>query len=230
MRIRRGNLEDLDLIYALEKECFPDEAWPRYVFEEDLKRSQSIYLIAEVEGVKDTSVKTEENINNAQTGDPTDIEALEATQSNPMGGGESAEIKALTDAARLVPADQTNHQMKSTYLDKSTKVENAEAQVVGYICCGVSVMQAFGHISSIAVATEHRGQGVGGTLLDGLLALTANLGIRIWRAETRSSNRPSLHLFESRGFKRIGQMKGYYDAPVEDGIMLIKTLKSKSIP
>lgn len=230
MRIRRGNLEDLDLIYALEKECFPDEAWPRYVFEEDLKRSQSIYLIAEVEGGKATSAKMEENINNAETGEPTDIEAVERTQPNAIGWGEPAEKKALTDASHIVPADKTNHHVKSTYLDKSTKLENAEVQVAGYICCGFSVMQAFGHISSIAVATDHRAQGVGGTLLDGLLALTADLGIRIWRAETRSSNGPSLHLFESRGFKRIGRMKGYYDAPVEDGIMLIKTLKSKSIP
>ena len=47
MRIRRGNLEDLDLIYALERESFPEEAWPRYVFEDDMRRSQSIYLIAE---------------------------------------------------------------------------------------------------------------------------------------------------------------------------------------
>lgn len=146
MIIRQATLEDLDRIVALERESFPDEAWPRSVFQEDLARPASLYLLA---------------------------------------------------------ADR-------------------DGRGIGYIACGLSPDQGFCHISSLAVAPSHRRRGIGSKLLDAFLVSTAKQGVRIWRAETRRSNAASRNLFQSRGFRETTLLRGYYNQPEEDGILLIK--------
>lgn len=180
MRIRRGNIEDLNLIYALEKESFPNEAWPRYVFEDDLKRSESIYLIAEEE------VEGTEEDDEAQTAEKLAVEKVGEKQGK-------------------------------------TKRCEKKGGPIGYISCGMLPDQAYGHITSLAVATDHRRTGVGSKLLESLLYLTAELGVLTWRAETRKSNQASLNLFQGKGFMKLAVLESFYESPPEDAVLLIKT-------
>lgn len=186
MRIRRGNIEDLNLIYALEKECFPNEAWPRYVFEDDLKRSESIYLIAEEEVEEVEEVEGTEEDDEAQTTEKLAVEKVGEKQGK-------------------------------------TKRCEKKGGPIGYISCGMLPDQAYGHITSLAVATDHRRTGVGSKLLESLLDLTAELGVLTWRAETRKSNQASLNLFQGKGFMKLAVLESFYESPPEDAVLLIKT-------
>lgn len=179
MRIRKGNLEDLDLIYALERESFPEEAWPRYVFEDDLKRSQSIYLIA----------------------DEDDDEVL---------GRDRTVAKAVVEQVEDKQAIETGDDGK-------------KSEPIGYISCGMLPDQAYGHITSLAVAKDHRRKGVGSKLLESLLYLTTELGVLTWRTETRQSNQASLALFQAKGFMKLAVLESFYESPPEDAVLLIKT-------
>ena len=46
MAIKKATPQDLDPIVSLELQCFPNEAWSRAVFREDLARADSLYLLA----------------------------------------------------------------------------------------------------------------------------------------------------------------------------------------
>ena len=182
MKIRRGTLADLDLVYALERESFPSEAWPRYVFEDDLRRSQSIYLIAEEEEVEVEGVEVEEG---------TLVKAV---------------VEKVSEKQPI-----------------ETRDNGKKSEPIGYISCGMLPDQAYGHITSLAVAKGHRRKGVGSKLLESLLDLTAELGVLTWRAETRQSNQASLALFRSKGFMKLALLEGFYESPPEDAVLLIKT-------
>ena len=67
----------------------------------------------------------------------------------------------------------------------------------------------------IGVDRAHRGQGVGGLLLDQFIAAGREMGLRLLHLEVRDGNR-AIHLYERNGFETIGRRKAYYKAPTGD--------------
>lgn len=80
-----------------------------------------------------------------------------------------------------------------------------------------------GEIANIAVATEARGHGIGGRLLDEALAVAWDRGSATVHLEVRASNLPAQALYASRGFVPVGRRQGYYREPLEDAIVLRRT-------
>lgn len=74
-------------------------------------------------------------------------------------------------------------------------------------------------INNVAVATEHRGQGLGRELVRGLLAFIWALGCRQVNLEVRRSNRRAIGLYESCGFTVVGCRGGYY-SDGEDALLM----------
>ena len=73
---------------------------------------------------------------------------------------------------------------------------------------------------NIAVAAERRGEGIGGQLLDHVMAALEERGIRHVFLEVRDSNTAARELYRSRGFRELSRRKGYYQDPTEDAIVL----------
>jgi len=67
-----------------------------------------------------------------------------------------------------------------------------------------------GYVYYIAVARAHRREGLGGRLLDDALARFRETGMRIAYAAAEEDNRPSIALFESRGFRTVGRDEPSY--------------------
>ncbi|MDO4888263.1 MAG: GNAT family N-acetyltransferase [Actinomycetaceae bacterium] len=65
-------------------------------------------------------------------------------------------------------------------------------------------------VLTIGVAPSHRGQGLGGLLLDELLSLAAADGAEEVFLEVRSRGEVARRLYESRGFVTVGLRRGYY--------------------
>lgn len=72
-------------------------------------------------------------------------------------------------------------------------------------------------LENIVVAPEFRGRGIGGHLLDVLLARATN-GRSIF-LEVRESNTSARRLYVKAGFRETGRSIGYYSDPPEDAIL-----------
>lgn len=75
-------------------------------------------------------------------------------------------------------------------------------------------------VNNVAVADDCRGQGIGRTLMAGLLDLAGLFGCVRVNLEVRAGNVAALALYEALGFERVGLRKGYYTDPVEDAVLM----------
>ena len=92
------------------------------------------------------------------------------------------------------------------------------ASVVGYVVAWLVGDEA--EVANLAVAPEWRGRGVGAALLDAALDEARNGGAHVAHLEVRDSNVAARALYGSRGFTPVGRRRRYYQAPVEDAVLL----------
>ena len=84
------------------------------------------------------------------------------------------------------------------------------------------------HVMNVAVAPEHRRQGIATTLLERLFELTAGRGHRGYTLEVRVSNVGAVALYGRLGFKPRGVRRGYYTDNREDALIMWKDPISES--
>lgn len=66
------------------------------------------------------------------------------------------------------------------------------------------------HLLNITVAPEHQGQGWARVMLDALALWARGQGAQWLWLEVRASNQRARHVYESHGYRRVGERKGYY--------------------
>ncbi len=96
------------------------------------------------------------------------------------------------------------------------------ARLVGYVVA--LFMADEGEIADLAVFPAARRQGIGGRLLDRVLAEAVEAGIRALYLEVRETNTAAQALYASRRFTAVGRRRGYYQRPVEDALVLRRDL------
>jgi [ribosomal protein S18]-alanine N-acetyltransferase len=99
-----------------------------------------------------------------------------------------------------------------------TTVAEEAGTLVGY-----SVAWAVGdeaELANLAVAPARRGEGIGGRLLDHLLATLDGQGGANIYLEVRDSNAAAQALYRSRGFTAAGRRRSYYRKPPEDAVVM----------
>lgn len=79
-----------------------------------------------------------------------------------------------------------------------------------------------GEVLNLAAHPAARRQGLGGAVLDALLAEAARRGLRSIALEVRVSNAPAIALYRSRGFRTAGVRRRFYTAPTEDAYTMIR--------
>jgi ribosomal-protein-alanine N-acetyltransferase len=101
--------------------------------------------------------------------------------------------------------------------------EARDDQLVGYVI-GWYVLDE-GELANLAVAPDARRRGIGRSLLDAMLDDAASRAVSRVFLEVRESNQAARHLYAQREFEHIGRRKRYYRSPVEDALILRRTLK-----
>ena len=96
------------------------------------------------------------------------------------------------------------------------------APLVGYVVA--LFMADEGEIADLAVSPAARRRGVGGRLLDRVLAETVEARIRALYLEVRETNAAAKALYASRRFAVVGRRRAYYQHPVEDALVLRRDL------
>lgn len=90
-------------------------------------------------------------------------------------------------------------------------------RVVGYAGLCAYPDEAF--VQTMAVAADHRGQGLGALMLEGLLAEAERRGLRTVLLEVRADNPQAQRLYERHGFRRTAVRRGYYPGGVDAWVM-----------
>ncbi len=87
-----------------------------------------------------------------------------------------------------------------------------------------------GELYNIAVEEEHRGQGVGRSLLLRTLEDAAERDVETVYLEVRRSNAIARSLYTGCGFTVCGQRRNYYDTPREDAILMDCQIRRQPAP
>ena len=93
--------------------------------------------------------------------------------------------------------------------------KNVAAAYGGIIC----VLDE-GQILNIATHPEYRRRGLGRRIMEAIFEHAQKNKITFITLEVRESNKAAISLYESLGFYGVGRLKGYYDSPKEDGLIL----------
>jgi [ribosomal protein S18]-alanine N-acetyltransferase len=89
--------------------------------------------------------------------------------------------------------------------------------VVGY--AGLIAYDDEAHVATIGVTAQRQGEGIGGRLLDALLA-EADRRSPVVLLEVRADNEGAQELYRRRGFSEIGRRRGYYQPSGTDAVVM----------
>jgi len=93
-----------------------------------------------------------------------------------------------------------------------------DARVLGYLCLWEIADEL--HITNVAVHPGWRRQGIGRTLLRGVLDDARRRTLRLVVLEVRPSNTEARTLYEALGFRVVGRRPGYYYDTGEDALVM----------
>lgn len=96
-------------------------------------------------------------------------------------------------------------------------VAEQSGRIVGY--CIAWAIGDEAELVNLCVAPALRGTGLGGRMLDGLLATLDARGATVY-LEVRDSNEAAQALYRGRGFLAAGRRKAYYRHPAEDAVVM----------
>ena len=95
-------------------------------------------------------------------------------------------------------------------------------QVTAYV--GMMLVLDEGQITNVATHPDYRRKGYAAAVLDRLIAYSQVVGVSEIFLEVRRSNNAAIKLYEKMGFETVGMRKSFYRAPIEDAILMKKTL------
>ena len=108
----------------------------------------------------------------------------------------------------------------------SLALVSSEHDTVGYIGCAMVLDEL--QIINVAVSSELRGKGLGSLLMQGFEKHCEALGIAFVSLEVRETNTAAISLYKKFGYEITGKRKRFYKAPVEDALVMVKSIRRGS--
>lgn len=108
----------------------------------------------------------------------------------------------------------------NSILDKKNiyLVAEEEGEILGY--CGLWDVAGEGQINNVAVKESCRRRKVAETILSAMLEMGRKQGIEAFTLEVRTGNLPAISLYHRLGFRDCGLRKNFYEAPLEDALIM----------
>lgn len=94
--------------------------------------------------------------------------------------------------------------------------------VCGFIC--FMIIDSEAELLNIAVSQNFRKNGIASSLMDHMIIETLSKHVERIFLEVRESNVPARSLYEKYGFEIIGKRRRYYTKPVEDAVIMQKSI------
>lgn len=140
-----------------------------------------------------------------------------------MRGGDLKRVMQIELATFTMPWSESTFRGLLRRSDSDLLVAEISGEVAGYSVFWAVTDQ--GELGNVAVAQEHRGKGIGTRLVEAVLELAAERGVAEIFLEVRRSNAGAQNLYKAFGFFEVGKRKNYYLEPVEDALVMKKTLE-----
>lgn len=140
----------------------------------------------------------------------------------PVRPGDLPALLRIEREAFPVPWSERAFRMVMRRDPGAVLVAERSGRVAGFAALWVSGDEA--ELADLAVAPEHRRSGVGRTLLRACLREAAVRGAGQIFLQVRESNGAARSLYREAGFHEVGRRTGYYRAPAEDALVLMREI------
>ncbi len=101
-----------------------------------------------------------------------------------------------------------------------------DQKIIGF--CSLTLLSGEGEIANVAIEKEFRGRGFASAMLEELLRLGTEAGVKDFTLEVREGNAAAIHLYEKLGFRSEGVRPRFYKNPEENALILWKRSPSIS--
>ena len=105
----------------------------------------------------------------------------------------------------------------STFCDRSGALK-------AFCLWKISLEEELFHLLKIVVCPGMRGMGLGETLLEGVVGMAENIGVKQFYLEVEEGNRSAIRLYEKMGFHKLHLAKNFYSNS-RNAIKMLKSLK-----
>ncbi len=144
-----------------------------------------------------------------------------AVRVEPAGPADVVKIAAI-DAATIGSKDaeasyRSELERSGSHLD--ILVTTDERRVVGFINFWIVVDEV--HLLAIAVDDGHRQRGHGRRLMDHLIEVARDHACHVVTLEVRRSNAAAIALYQSLGFRTVGERARYYADTGDDALVML---------
>lgn len=113
--------------------------------------------------------------------------------------------------------------LKSELESENSKyiVAKDNKEIVGF--AGIIITPIDVEITNIVTKKRNRKKGIGKLLLDKLIEMAKELKSETISLEVNEKNNIAIHLYETKGFEKVGLRKKYYNG-IDNAIIMTKTL------
>ncbi len=98
-----------------------------------------------------------------------------------------------------------------------------DGEICGLIAFRITADEA--EILNLAVHSSQRRKGIASHLIDEVAAKCKSAGVTKIFLEVRESNEAARSFYARMSFAKAGRRRGYYREPVEDALVLVRTIK-----
>lgn len=132
----------------------------------------------------------------------------------------------VTEAREAYDCIKNCFPMPGEYTDMVNNLQNPVTRALGMYLDGKLIgygafwmLMEEAHVTHVCVLEEHRGEGLGESLMRALIQHAADSGARFMELECRRSNERAVRLYHKLGFLRVGFKKNYYPDTNEDALV-----------
>jgi ribosomal-protein-alanine N-acetyltransferase len=143
----------------------------------------------------------------------------ERLELSPMRDADIADVRRIELAVFPTPWPGSAYQRELTYNHAAHYLcLRRSGEIVGY--GGLWAVGEESHVTTIGVAEEQQGKGLGRVMFAALVNRSYALRANFISLEVRPTNEPAIHLYDTFGFKVIGRRRGYYTDNGEDALVM----------
>ncbi|MBR6473295.1 MAG: ribosomal protein S18-alanine N-acetyltransferase [Firmicutes bacterium] len=136
------------------------------------------------------------------------------------------DLKAITELEKeCFPYDPWSYEsFYNEIVENEDKTIYLAAEGDNKLCGYMGIWEILdeGHITNVAVAPSCRRNHIGEALIEEILRITTEDGIKRWTLEVRVDNEPAIRLYEKMGFGKAGVRRKYYAYDGTDALIMWK--------
>ncbi len=136
----------------------------------------------------------------------------------PLNEGHIPAILEIEKEANTAPWSERSFRNELDNQHRIFLVALLAGHVVGY--GGVWLIIDESHVTTVAVALEHRRKGIARRLMNDLLIRSKDDGMICSTLEVRAGNEAAIKLYEEMGFRETARRKRYYPDNSEDAVVM----------